>query len=178
MLDLNVIVTAKGRIYGLEFTPRFGYDASPTLFWELVKGGLGAFFASAARGEVRELDLRNGFAGALRVTIPPWPSEKFTAEEGVPIRGIDDDVLQKHFYLYNVKRDDSDNLVSAGAWGIVGLFTAHSSNPGQCFKRPIEDCKSLKLKNKQYRTDLADRFADDIEQLTAAGVSVNAAAEV
>jgi phosphoribosylamine-glycine ligase len=174
MLDLNAIVAKKGQMFGLEFTPRFGYDASPTLFWELVKGGLGTFFASAARGQISMLDCRDGFAGAVRVTIPPWPTEKHTAEENVPIRGIDHDVEGKHLYLYNVKRDDSGELCSAGAWGIVGLFTAHSSNPVRVFQRPVEDCRTLRLKNKQFRTDLAKRFAEDMEALEAAGVSVNA----
>jgi phosphoribosylamine--glycine ligase len=174
MLDLNVIVTQRGEVYGLEFTPRFGYDASPTLFWELVRGGLGTFFGAAARGYLRELNLRDGFAGAVRVTVPPWPTEKHTAEENVPIRGIDDSTLEKSTYLYNVKQDDAGNLCSAGAWGIVCLFTGHSSNPVRALARPLEACKSLRLKGKQYRTDLAKHFADDLEALEEAGVKINA----
>jgi phosphoribosylamine--glycine ligase len=171
MLDLNVIVRKRdGGISGLEFTPRFGYDASPTLFWELVQGDLGAFFADAARGRVRRLDLRDGFAGALRVTIPPWPTEKYTAEEGVPIRGLEKRVEERNFYLYNVKRDDEEQLVSAGAWGIIGLFTSHSVNPKRALAKPLDWCKELKLKNKQYRTDLEKQFTEDIEKLESAGV--------
>jgi len=177
MLDLNVIVTKTGQVYGLEFTPRFGYDASPTLFWELVKGGLGGFFADAARGQVSQLDLRDDFAAALRVTISPWPTEKYQAEENVPIRGIDDKTLERGCYLYNVKQDDAGNLCSAGGWGIICLFTAHSSNPVRCFQSPLDACRTLRLKNKQYRTDLAKRFAEDMEALEAAGVHVNAGVE-
>ena len=174
-LDLNAIITPRGDVFGLEFTPRFGYDATPTLLWELVKGGLGRFFADAARGQQRMLDLRDDFAGALRVTIPPWPLEKYTAEENVPIRGIDDKMARDHLYLYNVKQDDAGNLCTAGAWGIVGLFTWHSSDPVRVFQRPLEAAKALRLKNKQYRTDLAKRFADDIEALASAGVQINPA---
>lgn len=175
MLDLNVIVRERdGGISGLEFTPRFGYDATPTLLWELVKGSLGAFFADVSRRQLSMLDLRDGFAGALRVTIPPWPSEKYTAEEKVPVRGIDDKVLDQSFYMYNLKRDDNGNLCSAGAWGIIGLFTARSSNPERCFTKPLEWAKQLRLKNKQYRTDLAKCFADDLAKLESAGVYVNA----
>jgi phosphoribosylamine-glycine ligase len=172
MLDLNVIVSEGGQCYGLEFTPRFGYDASPTLFWELVKGDLGSFFADAAGGRLSMLDCREGFAGAVRVTIPPWPTEKHTAEENVPIRGISNDVLKKSTYLYNVKRNDT-GLCTAGAWGIVCLFTAHSSSPTRALQIPLEYCKSLRLKNKQYRTDLHKRFVDDLEALESAGVNVN-----
>ena len=176
MLDLNVIVT-KRRVYGLEFTPRFGYDASPTLFWELVRGGLGTYFEAAARGEVGGLDLRNGFAGAVRVSIPPWPTEKYHAEENVPIRGLTREQEQEP-YWYNVKRNESGDLVSAGAWGIIGLFTAHSSSPESAVKKPLEIVKGLKLKNKQFRTDLHKRFADDLEKLSEAGVEINVYEEV
>jgi phosphoribosylamine-glycine ligase len=173
MLDLNVIIAERtGDVYGLEFTPRFGYDASPTLFWELVENDLGQFFADVARGQLSELDLRDGFASALRVTIPPWPTEKHTAEENVPIRGIDDKTMERSLYFYNVKHDDNDNLCTAGAWGIVCLFTARSSNPQRAFDRPMEACKALRLKNKQYRTDLAKCFAKDLDTLETAGVEV------
>jgi phosphoribosylamine-glycine ligase len=173
MLDLNVIVAERGgRVFGLEFTPRFGYDASPTLFWEIIQNDLGQFFADAARGQLGELDLRDGFASALRVTIPPWPTEKHTAEEGVPIRGIDDKVLEHSTYLYNVKADESGNLCSAGAWGIIALFTAYSVNPVAGFGKTMDWCKNLRLKNKQYRTDLAKQFTKDINALEATGVEV------
>lgn len=172
MLDLNVIVTKQGRLFGLEFTPRFGYDASPTLLWELIKGGLGSFFADAARGRVSMLDLRDDFAGAVRCTIPPWPSEKYSAEENVPIRGLKPDVQKESTYLYNVKRNDS-GLCTAGAWGIVCLFTHHSSSPQRAVQVPLEYCKELRLKNKQYRTDLHKRFMEDLEALESASVKIN-----
>ena len=178
MLDLNVIVTPNGRVYGLEFTPRFGYDASPTLFWELIQGGLGEFFESAARGRVGMLGLRDGFAGALRVTIPPWPAEKYTSEEGVPIRGVDPRVAEKSMYLYNVKEDDKGELCTAGAWGIVALFTGHSSNPARAVDKPLDIVRNLRLKNKQYRTDLGKQFVKDLDLLSEAGVELNVFEEV
>jgi len=177
MLDLNVIVTPSGRVYGLEFTPRFGYDASPTLFWELIQGGVGTFFESAARGSLGVLDLREGFAGALRVTIPPWPTEKHTAEEGVPLRGVEPKVADKSMYLYNMKLDDKGGLCTAGAWGIVALFTAHSSDPRRAVDKPLDVVKELRLKNKQYRTDLAKQFTKDLDLLSEAGVELNLAVE-
>lgn len=165
MLDLNVIVAeADGGIYGLEFTPRFGYDASPTLLWELVKPSLGEFLADAARSQLRSVDTREGFAGAVRVTLPPWPTEKHNAEENVPIRGLDD-VKDNEVFWYNVKRDDAGKLCSAGAWGIVCLFTGHSVDPANACKRSLVNCQSLRLKNKQYRTDLGKQFVGDLTKL-------------
>jgi methionine synthase II (cobalamin-independent) len=42
----------------------------------------------------------------------------------------------------------------------------------------LEWAKDLRLKNKQYRTDLAKQFADDIEKLETAGVDVVTGVEV
>lgn len=177
MLDLNVIVTPRGHVYGLEFTPRFGYDASPTLFWELVKDDLGTFFGAAASGRISSVDLRDGFAGALRITIPPWPTEKHTAEEGVPIRGISTKTLDQGVYWYNVKQDDDGNFCTAGAWGIVALFTGRSSNPRAAVDKPLEIVRGVRLKNKQYRTDLGKQFVKDLETLEQAGVELNVGTE-
>jgi phosphoribosylamine--glycine ligase len=171
MLDLNAIV-ARRRIYGLEFTPRFGYDATPTLLFELVRGGLGTFLESFARGQVGGLNLREGFAGAVRVTIPPWPSEKYDADENVPIRGLGEDEIRSA-YWYNVKKDSDGNFVSAGAWGVIGLITARGSDPRGVMARPLDTLRSLKLKNKQFRTDLHKVFAKDLEKLEELGVEIN-----
>jgi phosphoribosylamine-glycine ligase len=163
MLDLNVIV-AKDAVYGLEFTPRFGYDASPTFLWELVRGDLGSFFSDLAHGQLRDVDtVEDTFAGAVRVTIPPWPSEKYTAEENIPIRGLT--TKDKDVYLYNVKADKDNELVSAGAWGILALLTHRAGTVNGAMRGPLERCKELKIKNKQFRTDLAERFNEDLAKL-------------
>lgn len=170
MLDLNVIV-AKDAIYGLEFTPRCGYDATPTFLWELIDGGLGDFLADVARGNLRDFSTRDQtFAGAVRITIPPWPSEKYLAEENVPIRGLGKaSEWQRNTYLYNVKADRDGELVSAGAWGILLLLTHRAQRITTSLNPSLKRAADLKIKNKQYRTDLAARFLDDVEKLEAFG---------
>lgn len=168
MIDLNAIITPK-QVYGLEFTPRFGYDASPTFLWELVNNDMGQFFADIARGTLQDIDMQTGvYAGALRVTISPWPMEKYCADENVPLRGLDKK-YDKDTFLYNVKKDpESGNLVSAGAWGILLLLTHQASSINGCLRKPLERAKELKIKGKQFRTDLPERFKEDLEKLEAA----------
>lgn len=172
MLDLNTIVSER-RIYGLEFTPRMGYDATPTLLYELVRGGLGTFLATAARAELGRLDLREGFGGAVRVTVPPWPTEKYDSDENVPIRGLTPEE-EREVYWYNVKKDSDGNLVTAGAWGVIALFTAFSTDPRRAVAKPLDPIRSLKLKNKQFRTDLHNVFAKEMEKLEQVGLEINA----
>ena len=157
MLDLNAIVDQEGSIYGLEFTPRFGYDASPTMYWELINVPLGEFFT-----EFPKASLRNGYASALRVTIPPWPFEKYHADANVPIRGLPS---EDEVYYYNVKRDKGE-VVSAGAWGIICLFIGHASSVSGAFRKPMRYAEELRLSNKQYRTDLASQFQKDLVKLS------------
>lgn len=166
MVDLNAIVTEKGEVYGLEWTPRFGYDATPTLLYELVDGDIGQLFADIARGQYGSATpplRQETFASAVRLTIPPWPSEKFHADEGVPIQGVDEDAL-RHTYLYNVKSVENE-LVSAGAWGILLLFLGRGATLGRSFSKPYEFAKEARIPNKQYRTDLLAQFREDMEKI-------------
>jgi phosphoribosylamine-glycine ligase len=169
MLDLNAIV-AKRHIYGLEFTPRFGYDAAPTLLFELVRGKISEFFVSMARGSLGELELREGFAGGVGVTIPPWPYEKQAlAEADVPIRGLE----PNEAYWYNVKASpEGSDLVTAGAWGNIAIVTAHSSNSRNAVTKAYAFLESLRLKDKQYRTDLHEVFEEDLDKLSSMGVAL------
>lgn len=176
MLDLNAIINRRG-IYGLEWTPRFGYDATPTLLWELIDGGVGRFLADMAAGSIGRLSLRDGYAGCVRVSIPSWTTDKNTAEEGIPIRGIDEKVLRNNVYWYNVKRDSaSQELVTSGNYGIIALFTNHSSNYSLALQKPLAWAEEMKLKDKQYRTDLQKQFNEDFKSLEEAGVMPHASA--
>src|SRR5258708_24004216 len=86
-IDLNTVVNEDG-VFALEFTPRFGYDAFPSLL-ELVDEDLGEVIAKMARGEQPGgLELKNGLASAIRISIPPHPSDEFEHPGGIPIQGL------------------------------------------------------------------------------------------
>lgn len=170
-LDLNVIAADDG-IYGLEFTPRFGYDATPTLLWELLDGDLGVFFNAVSRKSFGTGDgklKRDRFGSGLRITIPPWPSEKFNAESGIPIFGLASEDVKNNAYLYNVKRGDITDLASCGVWGILMLLTSSGKNVETSFEKPMKLAKDLHVSNKQYRTDLIGEFQKDLKELTKMG---------
>ena len=73
MVDLNTIVS-DNKIYGLEWTPRFGYDASATIF-SCLDNCLGDFMGAIASGAEPELNYNNSYAAAIRLSIPPYPTE-------------------------------------------------------------------------------------------------------
>jgi phosphoribosylamine-glycine ligase len=165
MLDLNAIVTEDGGIYGLEWTPRFGYDASPTILFENLDGELGRFFSDVARNQYggSSPTFREEFGAALRITTPPWPTEKHLAAENVPIRGLTEKDM-KNVYLYNVKKKDG-KLTTAGAWDILLLLTHRGASIRTAFGRPYDVAERVRVSDKQYRTDLVKQFTDDFSAL-------------
>jgi len=155
-IDLNSVVNEDG-VWGLEFTPRFGYDALPALL-ELVEGGIGPVIAAMARLEFpSDLPLANRKAAGLRVSIPPYPSEHFHPDEGIPVRGLTRED-RDHLYFFDVKLDDKNRLVSTSAFGAVVTVTGSGDGITDAFEGPLEIAKRAKIPQKQYRTDLVNVF--------------------
>lgn len=155
-IDLNSVVNGQG-VWGLEFTPRFGYDALPSLL-ELVSGNLGEVISAMAKREApTELPLENKWAGGLRISIPPYPSERFHSDEGIPIRGLTRED-RGHLYFFDVKLDDKTRLVSTHAYGAVVTVTGTGDSISEAMAGPLEIAKRAKIPQKQYRTDLTGVF--------------------
>ena len=162
-IDVNTVVSDDG-IFALEFTPRFGYDATPTLLYTLLDAPLGVFIESVARGTSREMPLLSGYAAGVRVTVPPWPSERFAADAGLPLRGL------KHFdnfYPYDVMKSESGDFITSGGYGITGVALGHGETIDEAFDGAYKVAKKLRLPDKQYRVDLAEVFNKDHRKLNA-----------
>jgi phosphoribosylamine---glycine ligase len=159
-IDLNTIVNEEG-VWALEFTPRFGYDALPA-FLEMVEEPIGEIFASFANGKGADIKLKEGFGAAVRVTIPPYPEEKFRPIEGLPIRGLTR-TDRPHLYFYNVKLDAKDRLVSSKSFASIGAFTSYAESIEDSIHGCLQLAEKARVPNKQYRTDLALVFREDFE---------------
>lgn len=153
-IDINAVVTDSG-FYALEFTPRFGYDAFPTLLLGLCDFDFGAFLEDCARGYESDVSLREGFSAGVRISIPPWPDEKKATGKHVPVDGFKEaDWL--NFYPYDVQMNEDKELETAGGYGIVGVFNGTGETIGEAFARAYVLCERMRIPNKQYRTDLAE----------------------
>lgn len=151
LIDLNTIVNEEGA-WALEFTPRMGYDAFPTLL-ELIDGDIGETIAKMARGEQPdEIPLKKGFASALRISIPPHPSEEFIHTGGVPIQGLSRSD-RPHLYFFEVKLTDRDNLVSSKGGGALVAVTGVGEDIRESLKGPYEIANRVRIPEKQFRTD-------------------------
>lgn len=153
MIDLNTIVSSN-ELWGLEWTPRFGYDASSTL-QSLITSDLGQFYFDVASGNPSpKYTIGYRFAASVRISIPPYPTEvKGHHPEGVPIKGLTFDDCIRGCYLYDVKEENED-LVSAGHSGFICAPIAVGDSIREAFDVVKMKIDKIKVPNKQYRTDI------------------------
>lgn len=179
MIDLNCIVS-NNKLYGLEWTPRFGYDASPTQTL-LVKDGYANFLGTIACGEQVNADLLpKGFAASVRLSIPPYPlvlSSELAKldpkiyQSDIPINGFDLDNPNElaSCYMYDVRLNKLGHLVSCGHEGFICCPSAVANNPFDAFEQVKAKIARIKIPNVQYRTDIAKKTIERYEKAKAAG---------
>jgi len=167
-IDVNAVVNQEG-IYALEFTPRFGWDSLPTYLYSLYSGDFGRLLYEMARGEGPDFqEVADRFGAGIRITIPPWPTEKYQAESGIPVLGIEPAELSTDFYPYDVEMRDG-KLFSSGGYGIIGVMNSFGGSCGEAFSKAYQKVKELKIVDMQYRNDLGEvcrKDYRDLEMLT------------
>lgn len=157
-IDLNTISNGEGT-WALEFTPRFGYDAT-ALLTRLLPMGFGDFlYGVASEQRPPEATGKHPFCASVRLSVPPYPSEglpdKFY-KSGIPIEGLTEEDLEK-FFIYDVrKRGEADELETAGLCGWIGSPLAVGDTPGLAFDGAYEMLKHVRVPNGQYRTDICE----------------------
>jgi phosphoribosylamine--glycine ligase len=167
MIDLNTIATERG-LYGLEWTPRFGYDASATLF-QMYSGNLGEMLHKTATGQVPDQSWRGEFAAGVRVSIPPYPTEiRGKHPAGVPVKGIAPGQYGSTF-MYDVMLQDGE-LVTAGHSGFVCVPMAHGVTMGDAWSGVDEKIEALKIPNMQHRTDVQKTTSKRYYELSRLGL--------
>jgi phosphoribosylamine-glycine ligase len=159
MIDLNTIVN-ENHAYGLEWTPRFGYDASASIF-SLISSGLGDFLhaiASAPNGGCQfdpTPKQRGDWAASERMTIPPYPEETAKFTKALPVKGIKLEDAWLNCYLWDVMTK-KEELITAGMNGIIACPIASAFTPEGAWGALDRLTKGIKIPNLQVRDDLED----------------------
>ncbi len=154
MVDLNTIVT-EGEIYGLEWTPRFGYEGTCNLT-RLLPIEFGEFLHRVASAQPMVLSsARAKFSATIRVSVPPYPTIPTNPSKyRVPVSGLDLDKLEA-FYLADVHTTDDGKLETSGTYNGIGSPIGLS----ETIKGAFDECeiaiKRIKAPDLQYRTDCA-----------------------
>lgn len=152
MVDLNTIVT-EGNAYGLEWTPRFGYEGTCNLV-SLLPVGFGEFLHTVAVGKAPTMaQPRHRFVASVRVSVPPYPyADSSRKLIKVPINGLDTDTLER-FILYDAEMD-SDQLITSGTYNAIGAPIEGGSSIAEAFAKVYGVIKTLQVPNLQYRNDI------------------------
>jgi len=148
-LDCNCIICEKDKMpYFLEWTARFGYNALSALC-EGLNQDVGSFIEGILNGGVSKPSY--DWLGAVRVSIPPYPSE-LGADKSAnkPIRGIDD---MEHIWLLDVKYQNG-RLLSAGVDGVVAEVTGKNTTLSGLATDIYGIVEKMKIPDKQYRADI------------------------
>lgn len=159
-LDLNCIVK-EDKLYGLEFTARFGYDALQALL-TLYRGSLSKLFFDIAEGKRPEEDFFLETSIAVRLSIPPYPSDG--KPEHLPIIGVSP-LNEKHIWFGDVHLTQGKKLECSGFDGMLGCVTAKGKNVRECQRRAYRTIHSLTIPQLQYRTDIGERVNKDLARL-------------
>ena len=183
-IDVNAIVDRDGKPHALEFTPRAGYDATPTLVMGLP--GYGEAVARALhlkscgrdacecpeKGDCHCLVCGADrppfwFLGAVRTYLPPYPFEcadhgvngaAYDASRGQEIKGWleGDDGVKSRTILYDAMLEDG-KLQTAGTCGIPYIVLGH----GPTIEDMVEDLEKhageVSVANLCRRTDLGKK---------------------
>jgi phosphoribosylamine--glycine ligase len=157
MIDLNTILTDE-KCYGLEWTPRFGYDASATLV-NMYAGDYGEMLYAVAAGERPVENWRAEFGVSARLSIPPYPTEiKGYGKKlrGIPIKGINsedqNEILKT--YLYDAAYRTGKTLEVAGYTGFIACPIEIGSDPINAWVSLQKRIDKINIPDMQYRTDL------------------------
>ncbi len=148
-IDTNSIVDSEGVPHALEFTPRCGFDATPTLLW---MGG-------ASYSPEGAPELKAPYASAVRLHVSPYPfecksdklcHEVYETAEGVPIDVPES--IEKDFILFDAKKSESGGLVCAGTTGIVGLAMGAGDSPKSAGLAAYRVAERVGVPNKAFRS--------------------------
>ncbi len=155
IIDLNTIVT-ENQVYGLEWTPRFGYLCCPTIATMYGSDYAGLLFDVAA-GRNPSIKWGGGSFGAgVTLSIPPYPTEiRMPKAKGIPIEGIDPKDLNQlcETYLFDAMIEKG-HLVTSGNYGYIGAVLSAAHSIDAAFAQLEGRLKKIQIPNCQIRTDI------------------------
>lgn len=172
MIDLNAIAT-DGEVFGLEWTPRMGYEGTCNVA-SLLPMDFAEFLCAIARGEnLPDLTPKHSFSASVRLSVPPYPADglpKKYYRSGIPIEGMNRKLLS-NFYAVDMRLNEAnENLFeTAGINGWLGAAIGCGETIEQAFDRVKDVIDSIRVPNLQYRTDIRGAVAKRYHELEANG---------
>jgi len=161
-LDLNTIVS-KDKLYGLEFTSRFGYNAIFSLL-ELYKGRINDLLYGVATGVIKTMPMRDGWGCSITIALPPYPHDiEPDMSKNIPVLGVNKQ-NEKHIWFYDVYKNNG-NLCASGNGGSIGAITSRGDTIREVRRRVYRTLDNLIIPDVMYRKDIGQRVPNDFALL-------------
>lgn len=165
-LDINCIIDYQGIPRMLEFTARMGYSAIYA-FCEILDIPISEFIATIAEGKIPKIKPYNEWAGALRLSMPPYPAcDEAPEAEGVPLLGFDD---YDHIWPLDVMMKGG-KLFCSGFDSIIAEVTGCHPHPSIMWDEIYDRASMLEIPKCQYRTDCYENAIERINSLSSMGI--------
>jgi phosphoribosylamine-glycine ligase len=166
-IDLNTIAT-EGKLFGLEWTPRFGYEGTCNLI-RLLPMEFGEFLHGVATGQNMELASKHNFSATIRISVPPYPNPSTPKKYGgVPVKGIEPKHLDC-FYLADVMINDAGEMETLGMDGFIGCPIGCSDTIKGAFDECEAAIRHLQVPDLQWRSDIRKCCERRYEELNKNG---------
>ena len=161
-IDLNTIIT-KDRLYGLEFCPRFGYNALFS-FLMIYRGKINDLLYSIATGVAKNLPINKGWGLSVTFALPPFPLDiEPDYSKDILIQGVNEQ-NKKYIWFYDVYKKGKDYACS-GNGGDLGAVTAYGDTIREAKRRAYRTLNNLVIPDVIYREDIGNRVSNDIATL-------------
>lgn len=160
-VDLNCIANSEG-IWALELTVRFGYDAIEA-WYGLLNEPLAMVLMELAMGTKGNIDLKDEFSTAVRLSVPPYPHDKPSKlDRGLPILNVAPE--RPNQFLTDVFWENNMARWSA-ADGVLLKVTGSGKTPKVSRRAAYQGVKEIRTQGLQFRTDIGERVEGDMKKL-------------
>jgi len=157
LASINVIITPKLGIYGLEFTMRLGFDSTQAAV-ALWDDTLGLQLEEFARGELVEFNRSTKAAMTVRLSTPPQPMEDSKDDKKHAGAPLPVDLLDIEGFLPDDVALDAQGLpVCATGSGFVGTLSTTGTSLNTMRETLTDRAKDSKIPDVMYRSDPVSR---------------------
>jgi hypothetical protein len=157
-IDVNFLIDGKS-IKALEFCMRIGYNPI-FAFMSLWTEPIGDTLFALAHDDIDEFPVeKDVYAGALTVSVPPYPNEKFASRlEGMPVEiPLDDDDV----WIMEVQEGKNGLEMVVGS-GMVCDVSAKGKDIDKIKEKVFNKLDEMKIPDVQARDDAFEKEKDKI----------------
>lgn len=147
MIDLNSLIDEDNNFYGLEWTPRFGWNASMT-WLSLLKIGWGEFLIRFMTNNLSPDPFSKDYGISVRVI-------RRNKIENIPIdypKEIEDNIK-----LWDAMKNEKGKLTTAGFGNEIMIVTSQGKDIYEAKRNLYEITDKIFIPDKEYRIDIGDK---------------------